>query len=273
MPWETFNETTPPHLCKAKTKERDSEWVMEAQAVPSDAQSSAAEMPVAGFHMQRACHRWPPICPQLQECKELKEAPLELHHRRIHGTTPPAPKLCTRGKGRGTGRGKAVGRQGKDKGGRASAGERKKPGGASTTGPTAVGARVTPILDPFAHIFALHTWTKSTHAYGSPPMEFTGPEPGCTHPYGRLPSVMGLFEKFWSPKLQRKIVCETNRYASEIIDDKAGTTRGGSERTPLGLDEFRAYISICLQMGVKKLPCRRLYWSRDEPLFHCPVIS
>jgi hypothetical protein len=36
------------------------------------------------------------------------------------------------------------------------------------TGPTAAGVGVTPILDPFAQRFALHTWTKSTHAYGYP---------------------------------------------------------------------------------------------------------
>jgi hypothetical protein len=106
-----------------------------------------------------------------------------------------------------------------------------------------------------------------------PPMEFTEHELGCTHPYSQLPSVMGLFETFWSPKLLWKIIRETNWYALEIIDDKAGTTRGGIKWTPLGLDEFQAYISICLQMGLKKLLCRRLYWSRDEPLFHCPIIS
>jgi hypothetical protein len=62
-------------------------------------------------------------------------------------------------------------------------------------------------------------------------------------------------------------------YASEVIDEKQCKTRGGMEWTPLQLEEFRAYLGICLYMGIKKLPSTRLYWSRDEPLLHCHVIS
>jgi hypothetical protein len=86
----------------------------------------------------------------------------------------PAPKVRMRGKGRGCGRGKAVGQQGKDKGGRAGAGDRKKRGMDSMRGAVAIGAGVTPVLDPFAQRFALHTWTKSTHAYDSPPWSLRG---------------------------------------------------------------------------------------------------
>jgi hypothetical protein len=73
--------------------------------------------------------------------------------------------------------------------------------------------------------------------------------------------------------MQRRIVRETNCYASEVIDDKTGATRGGLDWTPLQLEEFRAFLAICLLMGLKKLPSKRLYWSRDEPLFRCPIIS
>jgi hypothetical protein len=121
--------------------------------------------------------------------------------------------------------------------------------------------------------FATHTWEKNGPSYGSPPLEFTGPEPGCTLPYGRLASLLGLFDKLWSLKLQRYIVRESNRYASEVLDVQARATRGGLEWKPLCLDEFRAYIAICLFMGLKKLPSRRLYWSKDEALFQCPLIS
>jgi hypothetical protein len=68
-------------------------------------------------------------------------------------------------------------------------------------------------------------------------------------------------------------VRETNRYASEIIDNKDGRTRGGLQWTPLTLSKFWAYISICLFMGVKKLPSTRNYWSSQNPILHCPVIS
>jgi hypothetical protein len=49
---------------------------------------------------------------------------------------------------------------------------------------------------------------------------------------------MGLFDKFWLQKMQRRIVRETNRYVSEVIDIKKGTTQGGVDWTPLGLEEF-----------------------------------
>jgi hypothetical protein len=121
--------------------------------------------------------------------------------------------------------------------------------------------------------FAPVTWKKNTHSYASPPLPFTGPEPRCTHPYGRLPSVLGLFDKFWSQKMQRRIVRESNQYASEVIDEKLGTTRRGLDWRPLQLEEFRAYISICLLMGLKRLLSHRLYWTRDQLLFNCPIIS
>jgi hypothetical protein len=75
--------------------------------------------------------------------------------------------------------------------------------------------------------FVLGTWENNGSSYGTTPLEFTGPEPGYTHSYGRLPSLMELFDKLWSQKLQCKIVRETNRYASEVPDEKKGTTRGG----------------------------------------------
>jgi hypothetical protein len=118
-----------------------------------------------------------------------------------------------------------------------------------------VGAGTKKITDPLLSRFGPNTWKKDTYKYTNPPIPFIGPEPRCTHPYGRLPSLLGLFEKFWTPKLQRRIVRESNRYASEVVDATDGRTRGGFEWTPLGVEEFRAYLSICLLMGLKKLPC------------------
>jgi hypothetical protein len=128
-------------------------------------------------------------------------------------------------------------------------------------------------VDAVASRFSPLIWEKNGTSYGSAPLPFIGLEPGCTHPYGRLPSLLGLFLKFWSLQMQRKIVQESNQYASEVIDDKAGTTRGGADWIPLCVDEFRAYIAICLLMGLKRLPSKRLYWSKPEPLFRCPLIS
>jgi hypothetical protein len=102
-------------------------------------------------------------------------------------------------------------------------------------------AQAEPTKDPLSIHYAPETWKKNIHVYSSPPLPFIGPEPGCTHPYGRLPSLPRLFEKFWSPKLQRRIVRETNRYASEIIDDKTGQTQGGQ-----GLDTARPEGVPCI---------------------------
>jgi hypothetical protein len=86
--------------------------------------------------------------------------------------------------------------------------------------------------------FGPSTWKKDIEKYANPPIPFTGLEPGCTHPYERLPSLLGLFDKFWSPKLQRRIVRETNRYASKVVDDKVGRTRGGWNGIHLGWKNF-----------------------------------
>jgi hypothetical protein len=88
-----------------------------------------------------------------------------------------------------------------------------RPGNESMGGPVSPATRVVPTL---AKRFACLTWENNTCTYANAPLEFTGPELGCTHPYGCLPSLLGLFDKFWSMKLQRRIVRETNRYASKV---------------------------------------------------------
>lgn len=72
--------------------------------------------------------------------------------------------------------------------------------------------------------------------------------------------------------MQRAIVKEINRYASEIMDSNGRILRG-DDSIPLRLHEFYTYLSICLFMGLKQLPNTRLYWCKEEPLFHCFVIS
>jgi hypothetical protein len=74
--------------------------------------------------------------------------------------------------------------------------------------------------DPLQARFAPHTWKHNIQNYKNSPLEFIRLELGCTHPYGRVLSLLGLFDKFWSPKLQRRIVRETNMYASEVLDQE-----------------------------------------------------
>ena len=56
--------------------------------------------------------------------------------------------------------------------------------------------------DPLLIKFGPNTWKKETHIYDNPPLPFTRPEPGCTHPCRRLPSILGVFDKFWSQKCE-----------------------------------------------------------------------
>ena len=81
--------------------------------------------------------------------------------------------------------------------------------------------------------FDLEMWKKDIHYYSNPPMLFISPNSGCSHPYGCLPSLLALFEKFWSPKLQRRIVRKTNWYTLEVIDEE-GKTRDCLQWIPLG---------------------------------------
>jgi hypothetical protein len=165
----------------------------------------------------------------------------------------------------GAGPSSGTGRKAGSRKGKVACTERATPGQAAQR---ETEAKLAALLERFAPT----NWNKDRHTHCDPPLSFTGPEPGCTHPYGRLPSLPGLFDKFWTPKMQRKIVKQSNRYALEMVDDVEGKTRGGLHWKPLTLSEFRAYISICLFMGVKKLPSTRSYWTNNS-LLHCPIIS
>jgi hypothetical protein len=81
------------------------------------------------------------------------------------------------------------------------------------------------------------------------------------NPYGRVPSLLGLFDKFWSQKLQRSIVQETNRYALKIINDNEGKMRG-REGAWSGLHW------ACQSFGLI-FPCVYLWGSRNCPLSAC----
>jgi hypothetical protein len=79
-------------------------------------------------------------------------------------------------------------------------------------------------VDQLLERFGSNTWKKITPKFTNLPISFTGPKLGCIHPYGRVPSCVGLFDNFWSWTLQRQIVQETNKYASKIIDDNDSST-------------------------------------------------
>lgn len=78
-----------------------------------------------------------------------------------------------------------------------------------------------------------------------------GPSPMSCLPYTKLHKVLD------TPMADgdRELVRETNRHALEIPEGKK-KTRGGeggkSQWTPLEFGELKAYLGICLLMGVKR---------------------
>lgn len=83
---------------------------------------------------------------------------------------------------------------------------------------------------------------------------------------------MGLFDKFWTPKLQRRIVRETNRYVSEVLDVIDGEKEG------VGLDSTWGGRVLCFPFhmpidGIEEIAMNKTVLGMDEPLFHCLVIS
>ena len=104
---------------------------------------------------------------------------------------------------------------------------------------------------------------------------FCGPPPGFRlPPKSALPKPEDVFELYWTEETLARIVLETNRYAREL---KGGTgdsrTRGGLKWHDVCVAELRAWLGICILMGVKRLPCVRHYWMRSEGFIYCSLIS
>ena len=101
-------------------------------------------------------------------------------------------------------------------------------------------------FDSLEEEFSPATWTKSKSNYSTPPLPFTGAIPRCTHPYNSVPSCSDIFQRFFTPATMKKIVWETNRYASIVVNPGIGGTKGSIEWKPLQYDEFKAfYQSPC----------------------------
>ena len=79
-------------------------------------------------------------------------------------------------------------------------------------------------VDPLLARFGPSTWNKVTTEFPQSLLPFTRPKPSF-HPYGRVLSLLDMFDILWIPKLQKKIVEETNRYPCEAINKEEGITR------------------------------------------------
>jgi hypothetical protein len=76
---------------------------------------------------------------------------------------------------------------------------------------------------------------------------------------------------FWPDTLLRRIVTETNRYATTVGPD--GNTPGGPTWRLFTVAGLKAFYAISIFMGLKKQPNVKTYWQRKGSFFHCPMIS
>ena len=69
-----------------------------------------------------------------------------------------------------------------------------------------------------------------------------------------------LFDEFFTPDLVRKVVEETNRYATQ---NRPTTSRKMKEWIPVDEEEIRKYLGLRILMGWAVLPSYSDYWSSD----------
>ena len=114
------------------------------------------------------------------------------------------------------------------------------------------------------------TWKQDHFTYDPKPRDFIGvSEP--TRWWNQMPTMMQLFELFWSFNSLRDIVNETNRYATSRNGD--GILPWGAGWQLFTVVEFKVWLVIWLYMGMKRQPNMKSYWMNEGSIFHCPIIS
>lgn len=74
-----------------------------------------------------------------------------------------------------------------------------------------------------------------------------------------------IYKQFLTDEILDKIVVETNRYASHIIQTKRLPRRSLMHKwTNTNRAEIKKFIAILMIMGINKLPQMRLYWSSND---------
>jgi hypothetical protein len=107
-----------------------------------------------------------------------------------------------------------------------------------------------------------------------PRNRFSSPLPGPKKDYGQnVPRPTECFLMLWDDKVQRKIVSESNMYAT-WVDPKTKKRKGGPVQEPtITLEEFRKFIGICGFMAVREQPQMRDYWSFKTDSLHCDEVA
>ena len=76
------------------------------------------------------------------------------------------------------------------------------------------------------------------------------------------PTVLEMFQLFFTSALVGMIVEQTNAYAHEVLGDAAG-----DKWSDVTAEDIRAFLGFALLMGINRLPQLRLYWNTN-PVFH-----
>jgi hypothetical protein len=93
-------------------------------------------------------------------------------------------------------------------------------------------------LSVLKHVYRDETWSTNFFTYDPKPRHFRG-RMGTTKFFVYIPSILTFFELFWPFTVLRKIVIETNRYATHIID-AMGNTIGGCKWVKTSVVELKA---------------------------------
>jgi hypothetical protein len=81
------------------------------------------------------------------------------------------------------------------------------------------------VTEGIKHAYRDETWSQSFFTYEPKPRGFVGRR-GTVQFFHNLPTILQLFDLFWPSTVSRKIVIETNHYATMVLD-ALGTLGGG----------------------------------------------
>ena len=104
---------------------------------------------------------------------------------------------------------------------------------------------------------------------------FQGSNEGITVPMPDHPQVLDYFSLYFTDNVINQMWRETNRYAEQYIQANAGNIRPHSivhEWKPTDADEMKAFLGLCIIMGIIYKPRIWMYWSTDS-VYNTPIFG
>ena len=80
---------------------------------------------------------------------------------------------------------------------------------------------------------------------------------------------LGAFQLFFTGEILDYIAHQTNLYAGEVLEGKAGECKYRA----VTVEELMAYLGFCILMAVNHLPEVEDYWRRDKVYHYSPIAS